>query len=395
MKRVLILSLVFMLLMGLNTFATQTRTLTMGDNDGIMVDDYNIFRFPGRLFSYPNIAVAEFATTGGADFQQFGVNWKFGDESPWVLGTYFRNNNFAIIPRDYFGNNLTSNNYPNQFGLFPGPTDPAVINNLDMENHRMNLLYGRKLGTNDFGFQFEYIRSSYARDFNDTSATPINYDVTEEKFGQYTFMFGLTEGGTGQWDLAAGVTLGSWTDKNALDSTESKPDGYYDLWAEGRYFWVQNPTITLVPHGMFVVGSRGVKNLNNVNDPNDDFTANNDRFMLEGGIGMNYTPSSNLLAVMDFGFMYGNVKTEFKYVDPLDNEEFKSTRLLPSVMLTRRRKKRPVSGLITKSPRSMPTTTPSSVLRSTGVVSTSTPILIRKSFLTVSTSFRAAPMPMI
>jgi hypothetical protein len=58
MKRVLILSLVFMLLMGLNTFATQTRTLTMGDNDGIMVDDYNIFRFPGRLFSYPNIAVS-------------------------------------------------------------------------------------------------------------------------------------------------------------------------------------------------------------------------------------------------------------------------------------------------------------------------------------------------
>jgi hypothetical protein len=308
MKRVLIIGFALTLMLSISAFATETRTITMGQNDGIMVDDYNMFRFPGRIVSYPNIAVAEFQDSG-EEFYKFGINWKFGEDNPWVLGTHFINESGPYLPSDYYGNDLTSNNYANFFSG-TSPTDPAEIEDLDSPNHRIDLLYGRKLGSNDFGLRFEYIHSSVKDDVA-SAGTPS--DQSEEKHAIYSFTLGLTEGTAGEWDLALGVWFGSWTDKDEDGFDETKPDGYYELWAEGRYFWVRNPTVTLVPHGGIAFGKRGVKNFGDDPDPatpGDDFNATNDGVLFNGGFGMNYTPSSNLLAVGDLGIMYNSVKTK-------------------------------------------------------------------------------------
>jgi hypothetical protein len=75
-------------------WSTDTRVTTMGDNNMILLDEHNIELFPSRLFEYPDLAIAEFCNVANNanDMTRFGIHWKFGEEKPFVLGTYFHNN---------------------------------------------------------------------------------------------------------------------------------------------------------------------------------------------------------------------------------------------------------------------------------------------------------------
>ena len=65
------------------TSATETRVLTMGENNMVLLDEADIFIFPSRIHDWPNLAVGEF---GGGDFTELGIHWKFGTErKPWYL----------------------------------------------------------------------------------------------------------------------------------------------------------------------------------------------------------------------------------------------------------------------------------------------------------------------
>jgi len=88
MKKALILAIGLLMLFSISSFASETRTLVMGDNNMIMVDDYNIFMFPGRVNNYPNLALGEFDYNFGNEFYDFGITWQFNDDNPWVLGTF-------------------------------------------------------------------------------------------------------------------------------------------------------------------------------------------------------------------------------------------------------------------------------------------------------------------
>lgn len=323
MKKIAIVTLMFMLVASASSFATQTRTEVMGFNDGIMVDDYNVFRFPGRTFNYPNLAIGEFSiynyeyydseAAGAAEepvgayrqFYDFGINWQFGEENPWVLGTYI-STLYPMRPTDYNGNTLWNQNYNTN------------------QNRRIQLIYGRQLGGNNFGFNFEYIRGSYETDhahtYNDTVAdtTGTTTYAAKESFGYYKFGFGLTEGTSGKWDIAASVAFGTWTDENGDGEKQTEPDGYLDLTAEGRYFWVKNPKITLVPHAGIMIGKRGANNFGSATDPEDTYDDMNYKSTLlgfEGGLGMHYTPGPDLLAVLDVGFRFNKTKREVDYID--------------------------------------------------------------------------------
>ena len=59
MKKLLILTLA-MCLLASASFATYTRVKTMGNNNMVLHDEYNIWMFPSTLYDYPEMFVGEF-----------------------------------------------------------------------------------------------------------------------------------------------------------------------------------------------------------------------------------------------------------------------------------------------------------------------------------------------
>lgn len=309
MKKVLIFSTVLLLMMGASSSATDTRVVTMGDNNLVVIDDANIWLFPSRVFEYPNLAVGEFSNQGGNDFTQFGIHWKFGSDNPIVLGTYFTDLP-AAVPDDLVGGSLV----PFDFGLF--------------DNRRIDFFYGNELGDFKFGSRFSIYNSG--REYNDANSA---FGQSKESFGYYDFDFGLTSG-SGSWDLAVNVAMGSWTDEDSAGATETEPDGFTDMSVLGRYFWQQGPDYTFVPHVGFFHSKRGIKD--NIIGDGDPATTEDqvDNYTLTGfdlGIGMNYTPASNVLAVCDFGVWFEKWKHEIAVTLPAAaaDEYSLSTRVLP------------------------------------------------------------------
>jgi hypothetical protein len=329
MKKALILSLVMVTIMSLSAFATQTRTYTMGDNNNILLDDNNIWLYPSRINNYPNIAVGELSD---GDFYNFGVNFKFNEKKPWVLGTYFSGNG-TEYPYAY-GSNYWGHSFGDQFSSLPS-------------NRRVDLLYGRQLGSMNFGFGFTYVHSSqksvdtttvYWYDYAYRSANATPY---EQRYSRYAFTLGLTPT-DGSWDVAAYLSLGTWkedwTAKNGYYETPTfndtltqhysgKPDGYMDFALRARYFYKMNPTITLVPHADLMFGKHADKVTWDstwvMHNGADTSLANINRgwkystklTSFGAGCGMNYTPVTNVRAVLDFGFSVNHVKvdTTFNY----------------------------------------------------------------------------------
>ncbi len=292
MKKSLIFGIILMLAASF-AYATETRLLTMGENYTVMVDDYNIWMFPSRINMYPNIAVGEFTRGGYSDgFYQFGVNWKFGEQKPWVLGTYFTST-YPDYPGPYYGYWVSSYGIDAEYG----PSDLDVPN-----NRKIDLFYGRKLGTQNFGFALGYVSSGWKSEESGNDA--------EESFSHYTLTLGLTPD-NGQWDIAGLFALGTWTDKNENGDDESKPDGYSDIQLYGRYFHKVNQTITLVPHAGVWFGKHGQKTwFDDEGDP-DTLAYSSKLTAFELGCGMHYQPVTNVLAVLDFGFQMGKITEEY------------------------------------------------------------------------------------
>jgi hypothetical protein len=284
MRKVLTLTLLFVLMLSLSAFATETRVLTLGQNNNVLLDDANIFIYPSRINNYANLATAGIY---GGNFMDLGMNWKFGEEKPWVLGTYFSNGS-TVYPMDFFGN---------EFGNF-GANEGDLPS-----NRRIDLIYGRAMGDNYFGFGFNYIHSSY------TDKTPGSQ--AKASFSQYAFSLGLTPK-EGSWDIAAGISLGTWNDKQTDGTDITKPDGYMDLYLQGRYFYKYNNTLTLIPHAGVAYGKHGEKyGANLANSTKSTFIG------FQAGSGLNYSPIERVMAVGDFGVQYESYKNAFS---PSGNE---------------------------------------------------------------------------
>ncbi len=304
MKKLLMIALGIVLAMSVAAFATDTRVLTMGENYNVLLDESNVWMYTGRVFNYPNLATGEFYQDyyyddpyGDGyryDFGQFGINWKFGEAKPWVLGTYFTNGS-PVLPGSYSGAGPNYVEWDSE-GALP-------------DNRRISLLYGRQFGTYNFGFGFDYTYSSWSDEASTDATLDYKYD---ENFRYMMFSLGLTPA-AGNWDLAAHFGTGTWKDETSwhddeagADSlrVETEPDGYMDFALMGRYFKQLNPTVTLVPHATFAFGKHGTKNL-----AGEKYSSK--MTMIDFGAGINYTPTTNVLAVLDLGFQINTVKDEF------------------------------------------------------------------------------------
>ncbi len=290
MKRILFIVCALLFLMAFNSFATETRVLTIGDNNNVVLDEANIWLYPSRVVDYPNLAIGEFSryTSGSDNFTDFGIHWKVKRERSWVLASYF-----SVLPEynpsDAFGGSLI-------------PFDSTML-----DNRRINLFYGTELGGNNIGLHFGLIHSSRTADY-----TGNQY---KESFNYMNFDLGMTPT-SGLWDVSAGIGIGAWTDKDADGNTETDEDGFYDMHVIGRGFWQANPDYTFVPHAGIYYSNRGVKNymIDTVGATNPlsslDLTEKNKVTVMDLGLGVNYTPATNVFAVADFGFMYAQQKQE-------------------------------------------------------------------------------------
>lgn len=286
MKRLIILTVALMMLFSASLMATETRVLTMGDNNMVLLDDANIFMFPSRVNEYPNLAVGEFSQgfIGSGDFNKFGIHWKFGDDNPWVWATYFSTSTNAG-PTNLTGDPIVS---WNSFGGLP-------------QNHRIQSIYGRELGGYKFGFGLDWLRSGEKDDFADNQAN--------ESFGSFDISLGLTEV-TGQWDVVLNVLFGGWTDEDDAGLKETESDGYMDFGLAGRYF-KSGPNYTWIPHAGFMYQKRGIKDNDQALDGDLstlDLTTKDTKMSVELGIGLNWEPAANVLAVADFGISYEKTK---------------------------------------------------------------------------------------
>jgi len=303
MKKILTVSIVLVVVMSISSFATNTRVLTMGQNNLVLEDDANIWIFPGRVYNYPSLAIGEFSRFAANEFTNFGIHWKFGEENPWVLATYF-----STLPE----------------GL-PHGFDAGTFGNWDVldgsDHKRIDLLWGRELGVNKFGVHFGYNKTAYQRD----DANKLN-----EEFHVYELGLGLTEAG-GKWDLGFSVSVGGWTDEDSAGNIETEADGYMDVDLIGRMFWTYNPNMTFIPHVGFGYGKHGEKdNMAGDADPTtNDINTKVTYSVLDAGMGLNWVPSSNVLAVADFGFAYQKSKAEFDwdttYLDPAGTADDEQT----------------------------------------------------------------------
>lgn len=304
MKRILTTIVLISLFLGVTANATMTRLRTLGEQWDIVVDDANIWNYTGRVLSYPNLGIGEVGHSDfgdwddGSTITQFGIHWKFGSDRPWVLGTYFYNDNDPF-DMDFVGLNqplplrLPTPNISGWFN-FPGlPTNNGSI-------QRWSLFYGRPLGGFNFGFNLNMHSASQKAD-PDTSTTFPSFE-----FGvrQWDFNFGLTNPAQ-TWDLALGLTLFSWTNDNTDSTSFTKPDGNMAFSARGRWFNTINPQWTLVPHASFNYFKFGMEDYGG--DATLDGTEEISGFNFYGGAGLHYMPTTNVLAVLDAGLSYFTV----------------------------------------------------------------------------------------
>jgi hypothetical protein len=302
------ISFVLLLLMSMSSFATNTRVMTMGDNNTILLDEANIWEFPSRINDYPNVAVGEFGYSGN-NFQDFGVHWQFDQDAPWILGTYFHNSDVIFPPTHPYGYGYPISHFPFTTLIFPF-VDPVDPSSSLMSNQRIDLFYGRKVGVQQIplGVRFSAVHSS--------QEDKVPGNVSKEAFAIYDLAVGLTVGG-GLTDLALGFSLMTWTDEdtNPTDSSvydESKPSGNYEFYGMGRRFFQLTPSYTAVPHVGFNVGKTEAEYY--ALNGGSDSLAETDKytwFMFDLGVGLQFAPSNDAMAVIDFGIQYYKISGDF------------------------------------------------------------------------------------
>ncbi len=325
MKRYLIITFSLLLFMGVSSFATNTRVLTMGDNNMILLDEANIWLFPSRINDYPNLAIGEFGQPG--DFTEFGIHWKFKEENPCVLGMYLHNST-AVYPMSspvrtlpYFGE---------PYGYDPSfvPFDWSL-----MSNQRIDLIYGRYISGKPFGIHLGIIHSSQKRNDDDPSD-----GKDEEGFAVYHLAVGLTP--NPNTDIVVGLELMTWTDKETDDTgtppypsyNKSKPKGNKALYAMARRFfpdpWGLGTDYTAIPHAA-IFYAKNEAEYYSTPPPSLLQTDKYTRSGVELGVGLQYAPSSDAMAVIDFGLRYGKLDGEFAITGAPTNDASLKTVTVP------------------------------------------------------------------
>ncbi len=262
----------------------EVRPYTMGGESVNMItkSQSNIWLFPQTINQYPNQAEGVFDENTSRTFSRFGAHYQFNEgNNPFVIGVYVDNAQ-TYTP---FSSSDSDAPFYNNAGL--------------LNNHQFNAFYGRNLGGNPFGVHIYSFNSNREIEGNN------GFRVGLTSIG---VTLGLSTGG-GAWDWAFNFGTTTFTDESidgaGLVTQLTEPDGSLHLGVEGRRWFPINSKVTWVAHGMVGFDKLAWTNPNTV-APNAPATFEEKTTTANFGWGLNFTPSSKVLAVLDVMFEYSN-----------------------------------------------------------------------------------------
>ena len=257
--------------------ATISRVMGLGGEGAnyIVRDAYNPTVWPQLIYHFPQQGGAEFYNSNGWNFQKAYINYDFGNEKSVMQLSLDRSST-------------------RMFGWGGDMADLAGLDALSGGYSKLNVVYGRPMGEDMlFGAAIKLGGKSYK-----TNADGGNID---DAYSEYGLKLGLTAMEE-KLDASVGFCFGSW---NTNDGPNGKveSDGASTISLAGRYWHEVNEDYSLIPNLSVDLHSDGTKY-----DGGATSKATSTDFKL--GLGNNWTPKDNMLAIFELGLQSMSTKYE-------------------------------------------------------------------------------------
>jgi len=264
----------------------EVRPYTMGGPtvNTIMKSHSNIWEFPQTINQYPNQAEGVFSDNEfNNSFPRFGAHYQFNEgNNPFVVGVYFNNQS--------------------TYNPLPSGTGSPFNGRQLLNNRQLNAFYGRNLGGNPFGVHL------YSFNSNNEVEGAGGFRVGLTSVG---VAVGMSTGG-GAWDWAVDFGTTTFTDEvidgSGTVTKVTEPDNNYSFDFKARRWFPINSKITWVAHGEVMYNRRGWTSADT--SFSVPASAKLKTTGVNAGLGLNFTPTSKVHAVLDVMFQYGKSTDE-------------------------------------------------------------------------------------
>lgn len=273
LRKVLLTALVLAVVaVPMTSQATVTRVIGLGGSDAnfIVKDAYNSAIWPQLVKHYGMQSGAEFYTSDeGWDFQKAYINYDFGDDASVLQ--------FALDKLNYRDYGWMAGNALSRLDDVPGGYN------------KLNVTYGRPMGDDMLiGLGLHYAGKTFA-----TNEDGGNIDDSYSEIGLLLGLTAMEE----KLDVSLGFQTGSWTVEEG-GSTVAEGDGASSIMIAGRYWHEASDSYKLIPSLAIGMHTDNAK----AGDVSNEYSST----MFRLGVGNNWTPKDDMLAIAEFGIQsYG------------------------------------------------------------------------------------------
>jgi len=299
-NKIILAAILLLALIPLTANATITRVQGLG-GDGAAF----IIRDAYTPNIWPELAV-DFARLAGCEFGSYVSSYSLSGDTYYPVSSWGFNK--AYIFYDFGADNGVLSFALDKVGSPKYLMGPSRLLTVDGAYNRLSFIYGRPLGDVKVGLGINYAGKSYKKDETAANAD----DAIETSYST----FGIRLGGTAldnNLDVALGVELAMFDDKNDGAKTELKNDGSMSIAFAGRYWYHANDRYALIPNVKFSM----IRDANTIDDKSgsstetesEGYTATEFAF----GLGNNWKPVENMLAIFEVGILAHMDKYEYEY----------------------------------------------------------------------------------
>jgi hypothetical protein len=304
-SKTILIAILLCALLPLTASATITRVIGLGGEGSnyIIKDASNPQIWPELIVNYPNLAGAEFGSDYGSwDFEKAYVNYNFNKCNSVLQLSLDKNPN----PDFWMG--------------------PDTLNYLPGGYNRLSLIYGRTFDNFKIGLGLNYASKSLKHDSTRSEYYP--YGLFPKRDASYSTV-GLNLGFSAledKLDASVGFEFAGFSDKlsnmHNTDSSKLDNDGSNMIKFAARYWYTVNDHYALIPNLKFMTMKDAAKGSmhddstspgNYYHDMNESGSMSETRTSIALGIGNNWTPVEDMLAIFELGIVSQTTKYESKY----------------------------------------------------------------------------------